>query len=55
MIFVNNNRPICPNLGFFKQLKIFEQKLKEVNYDIDEVDLSDVTWPPPEGISYDDI
>ena len=41
--FVNNNRPICPNLGFFKQLKIFEQKLKDANYIIDKVDLSDVT------------
>ena len=53
--FVNKHRFVGPNIGFTKQLKIFEQKLKNANYDIDKIDLGDVTWPPPEGISYKDI
>ena len=49
--FVKNNRFIGPNLGFIKQLLIFEKKLKDSDYDLDKVDLSDVIWPQEEGFS----
>ena len=53
--FVNKNRSIGPNMGFRKQLLIFEDKLKEAKYNLDEIDLNSVEWPPKEGISYDFI
>ena len=55
--FVKNNRFIGPNIGFTRQLLIFEKKLKDSNYDLDKVDLSDVKWPPEEGfsLSFEDI
>ena len=49
--FVKNNRFIGPNIGFTRQLLIFEKKLKDSDYDLDKVDLSDVIWPPEEGFS----
>ena len=48
--FVNEHRKIWPNDGFKKQLLIFEQKLKEANYDLNKIDLNSVVWPPKEGI-----
>ena len=47
---VNEHRFVGPNLGFTKQLLIFQQKLRDANYDLDKIDLSNITWPPPEGI-----
>ena len=40
-----------PNTGFQKQLLIFEQKLKDADYDLNKIDLNSVVWPPKEGIS----
>ena len=55
--FVKKSRFIGPNIGFIRQLILFEKKLKEANYDLDKIDLKDVKWPPEEGFSYsfDDI
>ena len=50
--FVNQYRFVSPNIGFTRQLLIFEKRLKDAKYDLDKVDLSDVIWPPPEGFSY---
>ena len=49
---VNEHRTICPNIGFRQQLLILQKKLEEANYDLDKIDLSDVVWPPKEGINY---
>ena len=49
---VKDHRFIGPNIGFRKQLLIFEKKLKDSNYELDKIDLNDITWPPPEGFSY---
>ena len=49
---VRKKRMIGPNIGFTRQLLIFEDKLKKCDYDLDKIDLSDVTWPPPKGFSY---
>ena len=49
---VRKKRFVGPNIGFTRQLLIFEEKLKKCDYDLDKIDLSDVTWPPPEGFSY---
>ena len=49
--FVKKNRLIMPNKGFQKQLLIFEQKLKESDYDLNKIDLNNVVWPPKDGIS----
>ena len=49
---VNKNRLISPNIGFLRQLLIFENKLKESDYNLDKIDLSDVVWPPKGGFSY---
>ncbi len=35
-----------PNFGFKKQLLIFQDKLKECNYDIDKIDFQSIEWPP---------
>ena len=51
--FVNEHRWIGPNLGFKQQLLIFEEKLKETNYDLDKIDFNSIVWPPKEGINYD--
>ena len=51
--FVNEHRWIGPNLGFKQQLLIFEDKLKEANYDLDKIDFNAIIWPPKEGINYD--
>ena len=50
---VKKQRLIGPNLGFRKQLLIFEQKLKENNYDLDKIDFNSIVWPPKEGIKDD--
>ena len=50
--FVKKHRLVGPNIGFIRQLLIFEQKLKEVDYDLDKINLKDVTWPPEGGFSY---
>ena len=34
----NKRRYIGPNQGFVNQLKYFEQKLKENNYDLEKID-----------------
>ena len=47
---VNKQRMIAPNLGFRKQLLIFEQKLKENNYDLDKIDFKAIVWPTKVGI-----
>ena len=37
---------ICgPNNGFRKQLEIFQEKLKETNYDLDKIDFESIQWP----------
>ena len=51
--FVNEHRWIGPNLGFKQQLLIFEDKLKEANYDLDKIAFNAIIWPPKEGINYD--
>ena len=53
--FVNKRRSIGPNYGFRKQLLIFESKLKAANYDLDKIDVSNVEWPPKNGINYKKI
>ena len=50
--FVNQYRFVCPNIGFTRQLLIFEKKLIDANYDLDKVNLNDVKWPREEGFSY---
>ena len=50
--FVNQYRSVGPNIGFTRQLLIFEKKLEDANYDLDKVNLNDVKWPPEEGFSY---
>ena len=42
----------CPNEGFRKQLLIFQDKLKENNYDLDKIDFQSIEWPPKEGSKY---
>ena len=38
---------ICgPNMGFREQLLIFQDKLKESNYDLDSIDFQSIEWPP---------
>ena len=50
--FVRKGRYIGPNIGFRRQLLLFEEKLKEANYDLDKIDLKNVKWPPEGGSSY---
>ena len=45
---VLEHRTVGPNNGFINQLLIFQDKLKESNYDLDKVNLNDVKWPPEE-------
>jgi len=35
-----------PNPGFREQLLIFQDKLKESNYDLDKIDFQSIEWPP---------
>ena len=51
--FVSKRRNIGPNLGFRKQLLIFEKKLKEANYDLEKINWNDVQWPPKDGMTFD--
>ena len=51
--FIKKTRLIGPNLGFRKQLLLFEQQLKENNYNLDKIDFKSIEWPPKEGINYD--
>ena len=49
--FVKEKRPfIWPNPGFREQLKIFDKKLIENNYDIDKIQFKEIKWEPPENI-----
>ena len=50
---IKQNRLIGHNLGFRRQLLIFEQKLKENNYNLDKIDFKAIEWPPKEPIKYD--
>ena len=44
---VHEHRYLCgPNFGFKKQLLIFQDKLKESNYDLDKIDFQSIEWPP---------
>ena len=43
MVF--EHRPCCPNNGFIEQLRIFEDKLIETNYDLDKIDFKSIQWP----------
>ena len=43
MVF--EHRIIGPNKGFIKQLKIFEEKLIETNYDLNKIDFESIQWP----------
>ena len=45
---VLEHRIVSPNPGFRKQLMIFENKLKESNYDLDKIDFQSIEWPPKE-------
>ena len=41
--FVKNKRRfIGPNQGFVSQLKLFEEKLKENNYNLDKIDFKNI-------------
>ena len=42
--FVKKNRFIGPNVGFVKQLLIFEEQLKKVNYDLEQLNLDNFVW-----------
>ena len=43
--FVNQKRPIAvPNTGFQKQLKIFEELLKDNKYNLSKIDFKKVEW-----------
>ena len=48
---VKDHRFIGPNIGFRKQLLIFEEKLKNSDYDLNKIDFENVNWPPLEGIN----
>ena len=48
--YVLEHRVVGPNMGFRNQLLIFEDKLKEYNYDLDKIDFQNIEWPPKEGI-----
>ena len=51
--FVKEKRAfIWPNPGFRDQLKLFEKKLIENNYDIDKINFKDIKWVPPENMSF---
>ena len=38
-------RTVGPNYGFVQQLEIFQEKLKETNYDLDKIDFQNIEWP----------
>ena len=38
-------RAVGPNYGFVQQLEIFQEKLKETNYDLDKIDFQNIEWP----------
>ena len=43
--FVRSKRPIIsPNYGFKKQLKMFENILKEKNYNFDNINFNNIKW-----------
>ena len=42
---VSERRIVSPNIGFIKQLEIFEDKLKEFDYDLDKIDFQNIKWP----------
>ena len=53
--FVNSKRPIVdPNDGFREQLKIFEKLLEDNNFDIDNINFSEIKWEPTPFFDEDD-
>ena len=46
---INEHRICNPNNGFIKQLKIFQEKLIETNYDLDKIDFESIQWPIKKG------
>ena len=42
---VLEHRLCSPNNGFREQLLIFQDKLKETNYNLDKIDLENIQWP----------
>ena len=42
---VLEHRLCGPNYGFREQLLIFQDKLKETDYDLDKIDLDSIEWP----------
>ena len=52
LFFVSKFRNIGPNMGFRMQLLILEKKLKEANYNLEQINWKDVVWPPVGGIKY---
>lgn len=51
--FVYKHRMVSPNLGFRKQLLIFENELIKADYNLDKIDFKSIVWPPKEGITYE--
>ena len=46
---VREKRPLVgPNIGFEKQLQMFEKLLKENNYEIEKIKFKDIKWEPTE-------
>ena len=43
--YVGEHRIINPNPGFQKQLYIFQEKLKESNYELNKIDFQNIEWP----------
>ena len=51
--FVYKHRMVSPNLGFRKQLLIFENELIKADYNLDKIDFKSIVWPTKEGITYE--
>ena len=48
--YVKEKRTVVnPNLAFQDQLKLFENILKENDYDIDKIKFEEIKWKPKEG------
>jgi len=45
LTFVNQKRSMAvPNIGFKKQLQLFEELLKNNNYDLNKIDFKNIKW-----------
>ena len=53
LVFVCKHRMVSPNLGFRKQLLIFENESIKADYNLDKIDFKSIVWPPKEGITYE--